>query len=62
VELDAVVAREGASASGDVLNGIATSGDVDGSDDHGSDDETLLVTGKNWEHLYRIDAGPLDGS
>ncbi len=44
VDLSGVVEAEGAPGQEDVLNGIA----------YDASDGTFLVTGKNWEHLYRV--------
>lgn len=44
VDLSGVVETEGAAGEEDVLNGIA----------YDEADDTFLVTGKSWEHLYRV--------
>lgn len=50
LDLTTLVEAENPAAEEDVLNGIA----LDPRDD------TLLVTGKNWEHLYRFDRSASD--
>ncbi|MGB7449094.1 MAG: glutaminyl-peptide cyclotransferase [Ornithinimicrobium sp.] len=50
VELDALARAEGTQSPDDVLNGIAR-----------GEQDTLVVTGKNWAHLYRIDVSAPQG-
>ncbi|CAN5496732.1 glutaminyl-peptide cyclotransferase [soil metagenome] len=47
VDLSGVVQTEGADGPQDVLNGLASN----------NSEGTMMVTGKNWDHLYRVTLG-----
>lgn len=51
IDLSGVVEAEGATGEEDVLNGIA----------YDTSDGTFLITGKSWEHIYRVDLGSAVG-